>query len=104
MKLFVTNPVTKEKHYLKQLAPDKPALAQKIGSISFQIDGHIFSVDDVLAESSDNTAGAMAAGGVVGVAAGVPGVIIGGLIGMLLGKSSGDEDKAKAEKFNRSSI
>ncbi len=95
--LFSTN----EKHYLKQSASTRNELASLLGSHQFEIDGHIYPVAKVMAEPSDSTAGAMALGGVVGVAGGVPGVIIGGLIGALLGKDSADEDKVKAEKFNQ---
>lgn len=102
MKLYVVNPSTKEKIYLKQNTASKRDLVEQLGSERFQIDQQIFDVIDVAAESNDNTAGAMATGGVIGVVGGVPGVIIGGIIGALFGKSAGDEDKERSEKFNRS--
>jgi len=104
MKLYVINPTTKEKHYLKQSASTRNELASLLGSHRFRIEDGVYSVVNVKAEPSDSTASAMALGGVVGVAGGVPGVIIGGLIGALLGKGSTDEDKMKAEKFNRSQV
>jgi len=102
MKLYVTNNTTGEKTYLKQSATSRSELVQVLGSERFQIDTEVYSVTDVVAERNENTAGAMAAGGVLGVVGGVPGVIIGGLIGALLGKSTDDEDKEKTDKFNRS--
>ena len=102
MKLYVLNKASGEKVFLKQSATSRQELAQMLGSARFQIDNQVFSINEVKAESSENTAGAMAAGGVVGAVAGVPGVILGGLVGALLGKSSDEEDKSKAEKFNRS--
>ena len=104
MKLYVVNQSTKEKTYLKQNSASKVGLVKQLGSERFQIDQQVYSVNDVKAESNYNTAGAMAAGGVIGVVGGVPGVIIGGLIGALFGKSTDDEDKEKAEIFNRSHL
>ena len=102
MKLYVFDPITNEKIHLKQNAKTRDELAENIGAYSFKVNEIVFSVNDVLAEPSDNTAGAMAAGGVIGAAGGVPGVIIGGAIGFLLGKGSDDDDKINAEAFNRS--
>lgn len=102
MKLYVKNKFTGQKTYLKQSASSRKELVERIGSPRFKFDNQVFSVSEVQAESSDNTATAMAAGGVLGVVGGVPGVVIGGLIGALLGKSSDEEDKEKTEKFNRS--
>jgi hypothetical protein len=102
MKLYVINRKTHKKHVLQQSARTKAELATLLGSRRFTIDNEIFSVDDVIAEPSDTTASAMALGGLVGVAGGVPGVIVGGIIGGLLGKGSTDDEKAKAEIFNRS--
>ncbi|MFB2803271.1 hypothetical protein [Shewanella seohaensis] len=104
MKLYVTNQSTGEKIYLKQNAASRRELVNLLGSERFQLDQQIYSVNDVKAESNDNTAGAMAAGGVIGVVGGVPGVIIGGLIGALLGKSTDDEDKVKSDNFNGSKL
>jgi len=104
VKLYVLNQFTEEKIYLKQSAATKSGLVEQLGSERFKVDGQIFSVNEVIAESNDNTAGAMAAGGVMGVVGGVPGVIIGGVIGALLGMGSNTEDKEKTEKFNRSSL
>ncbi|MCJ8304739.1 hypothetical protein [Shewanella sp.] len=104
MKLYVVNQSTQEKTYLKQNAASRRNLVEQLGSERFQIDQQVFSVNDVKAESNDNTASAMAAGGVIGIVGGVPGVIIGGLLGALFGKSTDDEDKEKSDKFNRSQL
>ncbi|NKC10736.1 MAG: hypothetical protein GKR94_00575 [Gammaproteobacteria bacterium] len=102
MRLFVIDPSTNEKIYLKQVAPTRDELARSIGSYSLRVSGYNIPIQKVIAEPSDNTAESMALGGVVGVLGGVPGVIIGGIIGGLLGNSSKEEDAKRAEVFNRS--
>jgi len=102
MRLFVENPETREKIFLKVKAKDRTSLVKTIGARHFSSRGKTFSVNDVQAEASDNTAPTMALGGVIGVAAGVPGVIIGGLLGGLMGKQVAQEEEAKATAFNGS--
>ncbi|NQZ93188.1 MAG: hypothetical protein HRT97_12725 [Moritella sp.] len=104
MKLFVIEQSSNEKKYLRQNANTRKGLSELLGSNKFKIDDQIFTVDDVQAEPNENTAGAMALGGVIGVAGGVPGVIIGGLIGALLGKGTDNDDKVRVDKFNRSTL
>lgn len=104
MKLYVIDPTSSEKHYLKHSATTRNELAQNFGSSYFRLDKTVFSIEDVHAEPSENTAAAMAAGGVIGAAGGVPGVIIGGAIGFLLGMGSDDNDKESVEIFNRSCV
>lgn len=104
MKLFVINPDTKTKHYLKNQCSNRLELFNELGSDIFEINDIRYSIDEVKAESSDNTAGIMATGGVIGVAGGVPGVIIGGIIGAILGKVSDSDDKLRADIFNESEI
>ncbi|MBV1930029.1 MAG: hypothetical protein KUG81_11020 [Gammaproteobacteria bacterium] len=104
MKLYVLDKSSNEKTYLKQSANSKLELANLLGAKRFQLENQIYSVNEVVAEANENTAGAMAAGGVIGVVGGVPGVIIGGLIGALLGNNSDSDDKIKAEKFNRGQV
>ena len=104
MKLYVLNPDTNEKHYLKHNAKTRDELAQNFESNYFKLGDAVFSINNVFAEPSDNTAAAMAAGGVIGAAGGVPGVILGGAIGFLLGKGSDDNDKEDVEIFNRSCL
>lgn len=100
MKLYVQDKISGEKTYLKQNASSRQELLRKIGTQRFKIGGKIYSVEDVKAESNDNIASAMAAGGVIGVIGGVPGVVLGGIIGALLGKNTDEEDRKKANFFN----
>lgn len=102
MRLFVEDKEKNERVYLKQMARTRAELAEKIGSYSLRVNNKTYSVHDVKAAPSENTAGAMALGGAIGVVGGVTGVIIGGAIGALLGKSSDDDDKQKTIQFNRS--
>jgi hypothetical protein len=103
MRLYVIDKEDGSKVHLKQTASTRSDLAQLYGANRVQIGDNVYDINEIVAEASDNTAAAMALGGVVGVYGGVPGVIIGGLIGALLGKSSDDEDKERVELFNRSS-
>ena len=102
MRLYVIDPSTNEKIYLKQVSLTRSELAKTIGSNNLKVLNHNIPIHAVSAEPSDNTAESMALGGVVGVLGGVPGVILGGIIGGLLGKSSKDEDAKRADAFNRS--
>ena len=102
MRLYVINKTDGNKLHLKQSADTRSELVGLFGTRRIQIDNHVYDMDEVSAESSENTAPAMALGGVVGVLGGVPGVVIGGIIGALLGNSSDEEDKIKVEQFNGS--
>ena len=102
MRLFVEDNEKKERVYLKQTARTRSELVERIGSRTLRVNNKIYSVNDVKAAPSENTAGAIALGGAIGVLGGVPGVIIGGAIGALFGNSSDDEDKQKTIQFNRS--
>lgn len=103
MRLYVLDKADGKKIHLRQIADSRGELVRTFGSRKVEIGNHIYDVNEIAAEASENTAPAMALGGVVGVLGGVPGVILGSAIGALLGKSSDDEDKVKAELFNRSS-
>ena len=103
MRLYVIDQSTAgKKIHLKQTAESRASLAAALGSQRIKVGEYIYTIDDVIAEPSENAAAAMALGGVVGVAGGVPGVIIGGIIGGLLGSSADKEDKVKVLNFNRS--
>lgn len=104
MKLYVIDPTSNEKHYLKQNAKNRKELTVLIGSKKFKMNHQVYNVNDVKATSNDSTAEAMALGGVIGVAGGVPGVILGGLIGALLGKGADKDDSVNVEIFNRSQV
>lgn len=102
MRLYVLDKTDGTKIYLKDIASNRRDLAAVYGSHRVKVGEHVYHVNEICAEPSENTAPAMALGGVVGVLGGVPGVILGGLVGALLGKSSDDEDEVKANLFNRS--
>ena len=102
MRLYIENPKTKEKIFIKRTARNRRKLASVIGSRTLRVKNKEYDVNVVKAAPNETAAAAMALGGVVGVIAGIPGVIIGSAIGGLLGKSSDDEDKKLVEKFNRS--
>lgn len=102
MRLFIKDSVSGEKTYIKTTARTRKELAEKFGSNRIKVKDKIYSVNVVQAEPDQNTAPAMALGGVLGVVGGVPGVVIGGIIGGLLGKSSDDDDEKRAKEFNRS--
>ena len=104
MRLYVIDKSNGNKVHLKQTARTRAELAQIYGSSRVKIGDDEYDLNEICAEASENTAAAMALGGVVGIYGGVPGVILGGLIGALLGKSSDDEDKQKVELFNRSGV
>ncbi|WP_260291946.1 hypothetical protein [Sedimenticola hydrogenitrophicus] len=101
MRLYVLDKSDGTKIHLKQSASSRQELVQIFGSRKVNIGNHVYDINDISAEASENAAPAMALGGVVGVLGGIPGVIIGGIIGALLGKNADDEDKAKVEQFNR---
>lgn len=102
MRLFVIDPNTKEKKYLKLNAASRQDLRKSIGQKDFRIGEHCYSVNDVKAEVLQKTAPTMALGGVIGVAGGVFGVLAGVAIGALVGSSSENSDQRKADLFNGS--
>jgi len=102
MRLFVIDPDTKEKRYLKLNAVSRQDLRKSIGQKNFKIGEHCYTVNDVKAESSQKTAPTMALGGVIGVAGGVLGVLAGVAIGALVGSSSENSDQKRADFFNGS--
>lgn len=104
MRLYVQDPDTNEKIFIDKVAQDKKSLVNMLGSTEIRVSNKKFSINDVKATANENTATTMALGGVVGILGGVPGVILGSAIGGLIGKSSDDEDKLKANIFNKSSI
>jgi hypothetical protein len=104
LRLYVQDPDTNEKIFIDKVAQDKKSLVNMLGSTEIRVSNKKFSINDVKATANENTATTMALGGVVGILGGVPGVILGSAIGGLIGKSSDDEDKLKANIFNKSSI
>lgn len=103
MKLYVLDKSNNGKVFLRAIAPNRQALAQKLGSPVFKANGVSYFVTDVVAEKgSDNTALGMLVGGVIGALGGGPGVAAGGVIGALLGKEQDKKEEAEVAQFNRS--
>lgn len=105
MKLFVENISTEHKVYLRDIAPTRRELAQLIGSAWFNIDGHQYHVNQVIAEhSNSNTATGAVVGGLIGLLAGPVGVVIGGALGGALGNGSDKSEEYNVERFNNSRL
>jgi hypothetical protein len=102
MRLFVIDPRTNKKTYLKKSARTRKELSKMIGSSHLKVNGQVYAIQTVNAEPTQNTATAVAVGGGVGVIGGIPGLIIGAAIGGLIGKNKDSEDQKLAEEFNRS--
>lgn len=103
MKLYVIDKNTQTKTYLRVTAPNRIALRSALGKSSFVLNGNPYTVRDVLAEpSTDSAAVGGLLGGVIGAAGGAPGVIIGGLLGALIGKDQADKEQLQATAFNGS--
>lgn len=103
MKLFINT--QRGKKYLNGIASTRGALANKIGSNWFIIDGATYSVDEVYAEEDDNsTAAGAVIGGLIGLLAGPVGVIGGGVLGGLIGSESDNKDNQKVKFFNNSRV
>lgn len=101
MKLYVIDKGTGLKKYLRQIAPNRQALARELGSSYFVIDRIHYSVNDVSAEaSSDSTAIGGVLGGIVGALGGAAGVVVGGLLGAAIGQKQAEKEKKDAETFN----
>ncbi|WP_157725046.1 hypothetical protein [Vogesella sp. LIG4] len=105
MKLYVIDKKNSGKVFLRTVAPNRHALAQKLGAKVFKANGMTYYVSDVVAEKgSDNTAIGMLVGGVIGALGGGPGVAAGGFIGALLGKEQDKKEEAEVAEFNRSIV
>lgn len=102
MRLYVEDPITKERIYINKAAKSRKELASSLGATSIRVNNKVYSVNSVKAQPREATAAAMALGGVIGVLGGAAGVAIGTAIGGLIGKSSDDEDKKISEEFNGS--
>ena len=102
MKLYVMGP-DQHKQYLDITSPTRDQLAAKLGSRVFRLNGHIYSVDKVIAEkTTDATPISMVLGGAVGLVGGVAGVLIGGVLGGLLGNDADKKATSEIENFNKS--
>ena len=105
MKLYIIDKITKEKIYLQLVAPDKTEFSEKIGGQVFFFNGNNYSVNEVRAEpTTDSAAVGGLLGGFIGSVGGAGGVILGGLLGAAIGQSQADKEKKEAERFNGSHI
>lgn len=105
MKLYIIDKKTKNKTHLRLVAQSRQELLRSLGSKAFTIDGHVYSLYDVKAEpSSDSAAVGGLLGGVVGAIGGAPGVIFGGLLGAAIGQSQAQKDQRDVEQFNGSLV
>lgn len=103
MKLYVLDKRNNGKIFLRVVAPNRQALAQKLGGTVFKTNGMTYYVSEVVAEKgADNTALGMLVGGVIGSLGGGAGVAAGGAIGALLGKEQDKKEEAEITQFNRS--
>lgn len=86
---------------IKVSATSRLNLQQKYRNGKFAINGRLYSINDVIAESDENSAitGAVV-GGILGAVAGAAGVGIGAALGGLLGKAQEESSKRDADKFN----
>lgn len=103
MKLYIIDKRTKEKAFLRVIAPNKAELSKTIGGRVFFVNGNAYSVDEVKAEpTTDSAAVGGLLGGFIGAAGGAGGVVLGGLLGALIGQTQADKDQKEAERFNGS--
>lgn len=101
MKLYIIDKVTKQKKHLRVVAPGRTELSKIFGATTFVVDGNHYSVNEVSAEpSSDSAAVGGLLGGFVGAVGGAPGVIIGGLLGAAIGQKQTEKEQKEAELFN----
>lgn len=105
MKLYVESKVTGKRYYLRKSAATRQELVRQIGRPDFRVGNETFSVKDVTAERNfDNTAIAMALGGVIGIVGGAVGVAAGTVIGGIVGNGVDKKETEEIESFNGSKI
>ncbi len=102
MRLYVEDPHTQKKVYIKPRARTRRELEKIVGSRSFEANDRKYSVDEVKADFFDNTISGATLGIILGTLGGVPGIVIGGLAGALLANATTNTDKEQAEIFNGS--
>jgi uncharacterized membrane protein len=106
MRLFVINPDTSEKIYLKEQASSRQELADLLGRTKLRVKDKDFDISEVMAESGfDSTSAGAVAGGLVG-ALGIPAFaflpVIGSTIGAGIGLYKAVKELKRVEAFNRS--
>ncbi len=86
MRLYVINPDSKRKIYLKVNAISRSELKRRINKEYFTIRGKKYSINNVLAENdADSTTSGVVIGGIIGLLGGPIGVAIGATAGGILG-------------------
>jgi hypothetical protein len=104
MKLYVKDQSGK-KLLIRAVAKDKRELARQLGGLSFRVNGHNFTVRDVVAEKSAENAGiGMVVGGLIGALGGPSGVLAGGVIGALAGIDKDQKETVEVGVFNGSDL
>lgn len=105
MKLYVVDPATGKKVFIKMVAKNKKALRDKVKSDVLSVQGRQYLVTEVRAESGANepiVGGVL--GGIIGALGGGPGVVIGGLIGGAVAAAQSEKEKKDVEIFNGSEL
>ncbi|MGV3598239.1 MAG: hypothetical protein ACO1PI_10255 [Bacteroidota bacterium] len=105
MKLFVIDKKSKQKIYIDTLANSRSELARRIGSPWFSLGGFQYHVNEVIAETTDNsTATGAVVGGLLGLLGGPVGVLFGGILGGALGNETDKTDTQNVNLFNNSRV
>lgn len=106
MRLYVIEPESNQKIYLKLVAESRNKLADLIKGNTFHVNGCSYKVEDVMAEPDHYslTTGAVV-GGLVGILVfGAIGLGAGAVLGNRFGNRKFDKDRIAADMFNKSSV
>ncbi|MAG66965.1 MAG: hypothetical protein CMK74_14035 [Pseudomonadales bacterium] len=105
MKLYVLDPSTGKKVFIKMYARNKHELKEKLRSEFLSVQGKKYSIAEVRAESgsSEPILGGVV-GGLLGSFGGGVGVVLGGLIGSAVAAAQSDKEKKEVEVFNGSEM
>lgn len=105
MKLYVIDPDSEEKIYLKKIANTRSDLAKLIGSAKFRLRKKEYHVNDVLAEpETNNSTPGIVVGGLFGLLGGPIGVAIGAMIGGVVANEPSEDDKLMVNMFNSKKV
>lgn len=101
MKLYVNQSGTKA--YLDLNVASRQELARSIGSPWFNLNGNVYHVNEVNAETTINaTATGAVVGGLIGLLGGPLGALLGGVVGGAIGNSDDNKDSLIVKRFNQS--
>lgn len=102
MKLYVINPETKRKIYLKTDAQSKTQFKKELRQNQFKLRGIQYTIDQVHSEPkmSGSTITNVAIGGAIGLIGGPFGMLAGAAAGGFIGKMIDDNDRRKSRIFN----